>query len=538
MKKIFTLCVATISATFLNAQVVLNEIYTDPGAGHSEFFEFYNTSTNPVPENMDNYTIVAYYEDAGKTGFYVLDLPNLSVGPKGYFVGAASSPFNIQSQSNVVANFSWNAIPAGGSISNWQRSGASYTQVALPSSFTDLFFSRSGTGAVNHVLVFKNGLLVNGVFTGTNKAVIPSYIESMPPLFVDMIGSSIDFIINFNSYNDNQFEYVTATAGNDNGYIRLNDGKCGVWDKSSAAAQHTPGQTNGSAVGLTGDLTIFSYITELGGDNTKALLVYNVTSSSLAAFPVTMETYYDKGIIGQLDGFDSLLDSRILYTVADGDQYVILPERQMSVIIVAKTPSGCFDAVLAVDNNLAPLPVHLLKFQGNLNKNNKVTLNWTVADNETVNSFEVQRSYNGRDFATIGIVFASEKRGTENYMFYETVTNSDRIMYRLKMIDKGNDIDYSKILVFMPKTAITSEIRIYGNPVKDKLTFSYYSNANQKVSIKIYDMAGKLLMNQDVQSADGNNLLSQPLNSNLKTGLYILEVSNGAGRQVAKFTKQ
>ena len=39
---------------------------------------------------------------------------------------------------------------------------------------------------------------------------------------------------------------------------------------------------------------------------------------------------------------------------------------------------GCLRAPVAV------LPVHLISFQGNMNKNNKVTLNWTVADNETV----------------------------------------------------------------------------------------------------------------------------------------------------------
>jgi hypothetical protein len=66
MKKIFILCVLAVSATFLNAQVVLNEIYTDPGNGKNEFFEFYNTSSDPVPQNMDNYTLVAYYEEPGR----------------------------------------------------------------------------------------------------------------------------------------------------------------------------------------------------------------------------------------------------------------------------------------------------------------------------------------------------------------------------------------------------------------------------------------------------------------------------------------
>ena len=43
-----------------------------------EFFELYNEYN--TAENLDNYTVVVYYEEAGgKSGFYVFDLPNDSV---------------------------------------------------------------------------------------------------------------------------------------------------------------------------------------------------------------------------------------------------------------------------------------------------------------------------------------------------------------------------------------------------------------------------------------------------------------------------
>jgi len=193
---------------------------------------------------------------------------------------------------------------------------------------------------------------------------------------------------------------------------------------------------------------------------------------------------------------------------------------------------GCLKAPVSV------LPVHLISFQGNLNKNNKVTLNWSVADNETANSFEVERSVNGLDFTTAGVVFASEKRGTENYMFYETVTTNDKIMYRLKMIDKGHDIDYSKILIFQTKAVFSNNIKIIGNPINDKLTFSYTVSATQLVSIKVYDMSGRVVMNDKVNSLEGNNMMSLPLNSTFKPGMYVMEVTNGTDRHVAKFVKQ
>jgi len=194
--------------------------------------------------------------------------------------------------------------------------------------------------------------------------------------------------------------------------------------------------------------------------------------------------------------------------------------------------------LLGCDPTAVPLPVHLMSFQGNMNKNNKVTLNWTVADNETANSFEVERSTNGRDFTTVGVVFATEKIGMQNYMFYETYTGSDKVMYRLKMIDKNREIDYSKILVFSSKSINSSEIKIYGNPVQDKLTLSFASNTNQVVDVKVYDIAGKNLMSEKINGAEGNNLVSLSLNSTFKAGMYVVAVSNGTDIQIAKFVKQ
>jgi hypothetical protein len=538
MKKIFTLCVLALFAASVNAQVVFNEVYTDPGANRSEFFEFYNTSTNPTPESMDDYTIVTYFEESGKTGFYVLDLPTQTVASKGFYVGASKSPFAIQAQSSVTPNFSWDAIPSGGYLRRWEKNGAVYNQVALPANLNDIFVARQGNNAQHNIFVFKNGILVNGVFGGISQAKVPSYIKSMPPLWIDMSGTSTDFFVDFNSYSDNQFEYIGSATGNDNGFFRLTDGICGVWNKSSSAPQHTPGVSNGPAVSGGGSVTVIYSISDLGGDYTKALLTYNVTSSTLSAFPVTIQVYEDLGVVGQLDANDVLVESRILYTTTEGDQYVILPSRTTPVMLVVKSPSGCFDQVIAIANGLSPLPVSLVRFQGNMNKNNKVTLNWTVADNETVHSFEIERSFNGKDFTTVAVVLASEKFGTENYMFYETVNTNDKVMYRLKMFDKGHDIDYSRILVFHTKTLITNDIKVYGNPVKDKLTFSYYSNATQQVSVKVYDLTGKTLASQQVNSSEGNNMLSLQLSSTFKPGMYVVEVSNGGDRQLAKFIKQ
>ena len=113
MKKLL-LTVALVGSVLLGKSqiVVLNEIYTDPGSGNSEFFELYNSSGGLI--NTDCYTIITYFTEGSAEGFYVMDLPLGSVPPTGYFVGAATDPFNVQGTPNVDADFSWNAMPASG----------------------------------------------------------------------------------------------------------------------------------------------------------------------------------------------------------------------------------------------------------------------------------------------------------------------------------------------------------------------------------------------------------------------------------------
>ena len=539
MKKIFTLCILAISATFSNAQVVLNEVYTDPGNGKQEFFELYNTSTNPVPENLDNYTLIAYYEKTGGiSGFYVLDLPNQTISAKGFYVGAAANPFAVQGQTNVTADFNWNALPSGGALTNWQKNGASYTQVTVPANLNDLFVTISGSGGTQHIFIYKNGTLINGLIGGISSTTIPAYIKAMPDLPVDMTGSSPDFTAKFNTLLDNQVEYLTAGTGTNNGYIRDKDGKCSSWIKSTAQINHTPGKANGSATGTDGALTIAAFISEVTGDPTKTQLAYNITAGPVDAFAVTVYVYQDMGIIGELDASDVLVNSKVINNTQAGEQDVTLSFLD-PVMLVAKTSAGCYDLVMSVQM-VAPatLPVHLIRFQGNLNKNNKVTLTWTAADNETVDHFEIERSVNGKDFTTAAMVFATDKFGVEDYTYAETINSNDKVMFRLKMFDKHQDVDYSKILVFQPKTSNTNEIKVYGNPVNDKLTFSYTSNTTQTVNIKVYDLTGKTVMSQKVNSLEGSNMMSLPLSSTFKTGMYVVEVSNGTDRQTAKFVKQ
>ena len=540
MKKIFTLCLLICIVIVSRSQAVLNEIYPQPGNSYHEFFELYNE--NNTTENLDNYTVVTYYEEAGgKSGFYLFDLPNINVSAHGYYVAASQLTFDIQGQLGLTANSNWNSPGPGGQLTKWELSGSSYVSVAVPANLNDFFVKiNGGGGGVFHAFVYKNGIIVNGLIGGISTNVVPAYLKAMPNLPVDMSGSSPDFTVNFNAIADNDLEYLTNSVGTNNGYFRSSDGLCGDWLKSDSPGQHTPGTTNGTSLSLipSNQLSIAAVISGYPSDETKSLLTYNISSAPAGAFPLTVEIYVDRGVAGELDVNDSLTDLRTILSVSSGSQDIILPSGNAAVIVVVKSASDCYNKNVPVASYWSVLPVELMSFQGNINKSNKVSLEWKVSSNETIDQFEIQRSYDGNEFKTIGVVFASDKLDREDYMFYETINSFDKAIYRLKMIDKKSKVTYSKLLVFQTKAATTNNIKVIGNPVNDKITFNYSSFTAQVINVKIYDIAGRIIMSNKMNTLEGTNTISFPLDSNFKPSMYVLEISNGAGIQTAKFVKQ
>ena len=132
---------------------------------------------------------------------------------------------------------------------------------------------------------------------------------------------------------------------------------------------------------------------------------------------------------------------------------------------------------------------------------------------------------------------ASEKSGTEGYTFNETM-KSEKIYYRLRMFDNNRVTTFSKTLLFENKIITTGSGLKIVNPASDKLSLSFSSTNDQSLEIKVYDLAGRMQLNQKINVYQGGNFINLPLSSTFKTGMYAVEVSTGSQRQIAKFVKQ
>ena len=213
---------------------------------------------------------------------------------------------------------------------------------------------------------------------------------------------------------------------------------------------------------------------------------------------------------------------------SEGNTDVYIDNIDISSSFNYSSPYGCNTS------SESPLPIHLKSFQGLL-KNDKVQLHWSVADNESGNFFEVQKSNDGREFKTIAIVNTTQTTGDEVYTYSDDLQAS--AYYRLKLVNKSSTGIYSAILFIKKQTTAATTLSLLQNPVKQTLKFSFVSESNAPTEVSVYNMLGVKVFKTTFQASKGTNLTTTILDDQIKGGTYVLEVKNVTNRSLAKFLK-
>jgi hypothetical protein len=192
------------------------------------------------------------------------------------------------------------------------------------------------------------------------------------------------------------------------------------------------------------------------------------------------------------------------------------PEIQGGQVKVSySTAPTCFNPTNSGTPMIAascPLPLKLISFTGEL-KNYGVELLWKTQNEVNSDRFEIQRSANGVEFASIGSVVAKGRSASENdYRFVDAKVQQGLNYYRLKMIDKDGSYEFSGMVTIKVTEGIRS-FSVYPNPVRNELQIT--SGANSLLNL--VDINGKLLRRVPVST--GNNTIDV---SNISSGVYYL----------------
>ncbi len=184
-----------------------------------------------------------------------------------------------------------------------------------------------------------------------------------------------------------------------------------------------------------------------------------------------------------------------------------------------------------------PLPVLLNSFsvlqQGGTN-----VINWVIESEINMKWFDVERSYDGIKFERIGTLLAKRAPGMGNYQLEDKNHIAGYNYYRLKMIDIGGDYKYSFIVrVFTGKWS-SNDILVAPNPVVNNFVIigSNFSRT-EKIKIRLLDMNGSVIITQTEQARPGYNSFKIDNLQLLPAGVYLAEVTDTAGKRVARFIK-
>jgi hypothetical protein len=184
------------------------------------------------------------------------------------------------------------------------------------------------------------------------------------------------------------------------------------------------------------------------------------------------------------------------------------------------------------------LPVRLNSFTGSL-YNNIATLNWDASSETNFSHYEIQRSSNGSSFATIGNKSAAGGTGRNNYQYADNlaVVSGNVFYYRLKIVDLDGRFEYSSVIMVRKDQKSMTGLAVNPNPVVGGIaTVRFSSSSNGIATVRVVDMTGKVVLQQQNKVAEGVNSIPVNNPSLLQKGTYILQVQNGEELTATKFS--
>jgi hypothetical protein len=171
----------------------------------------------------------------------------------------------------------------------------------------------------------------------------------------------------------------------------------------------------------------------------------------------------------------------------------------------------------------------------------KAKVDWNTQYENNVYAYEIERSENGNLFRKIGTISPDNSQSnTKNYVFYDQINKTDKIVYyRIKTIKTNGDIRYSSI-VSIKVNAIVKDmpLYVYPNPFINTLNLKFDAENNEKGHLRIINMQGKIVLIKPISIVIGtNNIQFNNLNI-LSKGSYILELTSDKMRESAIIIKQ
>lgn len=165
----------------------------------------------------------------------------------------------------------------------------------------------------------------------------------------------------------------------------------------------------------------------------------------------------------------------------------------------------------------APLPVELLFFEAEKLEDD-VMLTWETASERNNSHFEIQRSDNGKNFYSLGIVQGNGTSSDVNsYEFFDQKTDSPIHYYRLKQVDFDGKYEYTDVRRVTFQSNVQVHFQLNPTIVRNEIEFTAIQK-NIEYQFAIYNQMGQIVKEGSFTNQTLLNLES------IGSGMYIVQL--------------
>ncbi len=204
----------------------------------------------------------------------------------------------------------------------------------------------------------------------------------------------------------------------------------------------------------------------------------------------------------------------------------------------ATTPtSGAFTLTTSGTGVAGALPLELKSFTGQVSGNVNL-LSWETLTEKNVQFHIVERSLDGTRWSEVGRVAGkADSQVSVKYSLQDKAPLA-RAYYRLRSVDFDGKENLSSSIVLTRKGDNFGITSVYPSPTTSNVTVQFNSTEEEKVTVRVMDMTGRLVMEQVTDAIKDINELPITL-TGLQSGVYSVTVSNSTTVSTpVRFVKQ
>jgi hypothetical protein len=171
----------------------------------------------------------------------------------------------------------------------------------------------------------------------------------------------------------------------------------------------------------------------------------------------------------------------------------------------------------------AVLPLKITSFNGTTNGvKNKIF--WKVENIISVEKTILETSVDGITFGELYTLDIAAGSGFVTGSFDDNQLAPVKY-YRLKVINKNGSVEYSNVILLKQNGKLL-DVVISPNPVKDKMTITFFKTGTGSTTFNLLDASGKLVWQERIEFTTGWQSHQINLINGLNTGVYILQIKD------------